>query len=257
MLRRKRGTRARPYLALTRHGPRPYLRAFVLLAWQGAVAQLVERLVRNEEVRGSTPLGSTRLPRRIVMQSRARLKPGALCAARLILPLQDRDIKAWFGPSVFEIARLIPSLCGLRTDKKSWTIMQNARDTMTYVSVLHCLHAISWGAGPDLSGLVRTAGADLSSTPSRGPVRTRSGREVVRTQEIPLFSLAQGARYSRRESVNPSMAATLPRHSMPSEGCAGWPGVTMRASRRWTWSGNRGGSSLSGSNAGYSVSNRR
>ncbi len=26
----------------------------------GAVAQLVERLVRNEEVRGSTPLGSTR-----------------------------------------------------------------------------------------------------------------------------------------------------------------------------------------------------
>ena len=27
----------------------------------GAVAQLVERLVRNEEVRGSNPLGSTRL----------------------------------------------------------------------------------------------------------------------------------------------------------------------------------------------------
>jgi hypothetical protein len=29
-------------------------------ACPGAVAQLVERLVRNEEVRGSTPLGSTR-----------------------------------------------------------------------------------------------------------------------------------------------------------------------------------------------------
>src|SRR5262249_17324782 len=29
----------------------------------GAVAQLVERLVRNEEVRGSTPLGSTRIPK--------------------------------------------------------------------------------------------------------------------------------------------------------------------------------------------------
>ena len=28
---------------------------------RGAVAQLVERLVRNEEVRGSTPLGSTRV----------------------------------------------------------------------------------------------------------------------------------------------------------------------------------------------------
>ena len=29
-------------------------------AWEGAVAQLVERIVRNDEVRGSTPLGSTR-----------------------------------------------------------------------------------------------------------------------------------------------------------------------------------------------------
>ena len=27
--------------------------------WNGVVAQLVERLVRNEKVRGSTPLGST------------------------------------------------------------------------------------------------------------------------------------------------------------------------------------------------------
>jgi hypothetical protein len=30
------------------------------LHFGGAVAQLGERLVRNEEVRGSTPLGSTR-----------------------------------------------------------------------------------------------------------------------------------------------------------------------------------------------------
>ena len=29
------------------------------LSWQGAIAQLVERLVRNEKVRGSTPLSST------------------------------------------------------------------------------------------------------------------------------------------------------------------------------------------------------
>jgi hypothetical protein len=31
--------------------------------WNGVVAQLVERLVRNEKVRGSTPLGSTILRR--------------------------------------------------------------------------------------------------------------------------------------------------------------------------------------------------
>ena len=30
--------------------------------WNGVVAQLVERLVRNEKVRGSTPLGSTISP---------------------------------------------------------------------------------------------------------------------------------------------------------------------------------------------------
>ncbi len=30
-----------------------------LSCWNGVVAQLVERLVRNEKVRGSTPLGST------------------------------------------------------------------------------------------------------------------------------------------------------------------------------------------------------
>ena len=29
------------------------------MAWEGAIAQLVERLVRNEKVRGSTPLSST------------------------------------------------------------------------------------------------------------------------------------------------------------------------------------------------------
>jgi hypothetical protein len=32
------------------------------LPFGGAVAQLGERLVRNEEVRGSTPLGSTKSP---------------------------------------------------------------------------------------------------------------------------------------------------------------------------------------------------
>jgi hypothetical protein len=32
------------------------------LHFGGAVAQLGERLVRNEEVRGSTPLGSTNIP---------------------------------------------------------------------------------------------------------------------------------------------------------------------------------------------------
>ena len=32
------------------------------MAWEGAIAQLVERLVRNEKVRGSTPLSSTILP---------------------------------------------------------------------------------------------------------------------------------------------------------------------------------------------------
>src|SRR5882724_11839954 len=42
----------------TRH---PLQRFSALLHLGGAVAQLGERLVRNEEVRGSTPLGSTSL----------------------------------------------------------------------------------------------------------------------------------------------------------------------------------------------------
>ncbi len=40
----------------------------------GAVAQLVERIVRNDEVRGSIPLGSTILPDRIVNLAR-RISP--------------------------------------------------------------------------------------------------------------------------------------------------------------------------------------
>ena len=43
---------------LTEGAPKGLFRAF--LGFQGAVAQMVERLVRNEEVRGSIPLGSTR-----------------------------------------------------------------------------------------------------------------------------------------------------------------------------------------------------
>ncbi len=35
-----------------------------LIWWNGVVAQLAERLVRNEKVRGSTPLGSTTSPAR-------------------------------------------------------------------------------------------------------------------------------------------------------------------------------------------------
>ena len=42
-------------LAVSRQSSRP------ALFYGGAVAQLGERLVRNEEVRGSTPLGSTSL----------------------------------------------------------------------------------------------------------------------------------------------------------------------------------------------------
>jgi hypothetical protein len=43
---------------LTGAASKGLFRAFV-----GAVAQMVERLVRNEEVRGSIPLGSTRNPK--------------------------------------------------------------------------------------------------------------------------------------------------------------------------------------------------
>jgi hypothetical protein len=45
---------------LTSEGPDPYLPAR-----PGAVAQLVERLVRNEKVSGSIPLSSTRTVRDI------------------------------------------------------------------------------------------------------------------------------------------------------------------------------------------------
>ena len=40
---------------------RIFLRNDVCRCFGGAVAQLGERLVRNEEVRGSTPLGSTNM----------------------------------------------------------------------------------------------------------------------------------------------------------------------------------------------------
>jgi hypothetical protein len=43
-------------MAATRQNPRQF---GLVYAYGGAVAQLGERLVRNEEVRGSTPLGST------------------------------------------------------------------------------------------------------------------------------------------------------------------------------------------------------
>ena len=44
-----------------KHCPRPptWGRARAVLAGDGAIAQLGERLVRNEEVSGSIPLGST------------------------------------------------------------------------------------------------------------------------------------------------------------------------------------------------------
>ena len=44
-------------------------RAGTILPSGGAVAQLGERLVRNEEVRGSTPLGSTKAHLRRTPQS--------------------------------------------------------------------------------------------------------------------------------------------------------------------------------------------
>ena len=46
-------------LRLTAPMGAPYLPALALALPKGAVAQLVERLVRNEEVSGSIPLGST------------------------------------------------------------------------------------------------------------------------------------------------------------------------------------------------------
>ena len=46
-------------MAATRQNPR---QIGLVYTFGGAVAQLGERLVRNEEVRGSTPLGSTNSP---------------------------------------------------------------------------------------------------------------------------------------------------------------------------------------------------
>ena len=56
----KRGT-SLDLPAHRKHCPRPptWGRARVVLAGDGAIAQLGERLVRNEEVSGSIPLGST------------------------------------------------------------------------------------------------------------------------------------------------------------------------------------------------------
>ena len=50
--------RRRARAALTPEGPIPIIRASSRPG--GAVAQMGERLVRNEEVRGSIPLGSTK-----------------------------------------------------------------------------------------------------------------------------------------------------------------------------------------------------
>ena len=47
----------------------------------GAVAQLGERLVRNEEVRGSTPLGSTKSP---VATGKKSCAKGFACVGRRI-----------------------------------------------------------------------------------------------------------------------------------------------------------------------------
>src|SRR5580700_4954565 len=52
-----------PSLTVWGGGPKwPHSPEGAILPFGGAVAQLGERLVRNEEVRGSTPLGSTRQP---------------------------------------------------------------------------------------------------------------------------------------------------------------------------------------------------
>ena len=57
----------------------------------GVVAQLVERLVRNEEVRGSTPLGSTIL--RSEPRQRFRAKDGSKRGSerRMVVGIYPRD----------------------------------------------------------------------------------------------------------------------------------------------------------------------
>src|SRR3990170_4155277 len=50
--------------------------------WTGAVAQLGERRVRNAEVRGSTPLGSTRIPADFVIEERHRRRAGGVMVFR-------------------------------------------------------------------------------------------------------------------------------------------------------------------------------
>lgn len=57
---------------------------------RGAVAQLVERLVRNEEVRGSIPLSSTTIFPNIMVMSSQLLNCWA--AVRAVVPRQARAV---------------------------------------------------------------------------------------------------------------------------------------------------------------------
>ena|SRR6516225_4558646 len=79
-------------MAASRQKPRQF--GLVLCprrAHGGAVAQLGERLVRNEEVRGSTPLGSTRVSARFIGFSASGRSPPKRQNSRSVTTLAQRD----------------------------------------------------------------------------------------------------------------------------------------------------------------------
>src|ERR1700722_10430425 len=84
-------------MAPTRQKPAAFWPGFIL---GGAVAQLGERLVRNEEVRGSTPLGSTSL------RSLRELRLGRPKTRCMKFPL--RHGRAWPFEERRRYARLCP-----------------------------------------------------------------------------------------------------------------------------------------------------
>jgi hypothetical protein len=67
----------------------------------GAVAQLGERLVRNEEVRGSNPLGSTSLPSGLSLRSRSSFSWTATGPLPLRNPRKSLLAQYWHSESEF------------------------------------------------------------------------------------------------------------------------------------------------------------
>src|SRR5690349_18266471 len=89
------------HVALTRFGGGPYIRPARGTSrapgfWLGAVAQLGERLVRNEEVSGSIPLSATRLRRaaaETATAKRASAKTGPLVLSGFALASHFSEMK--------------------------------------------------------------------------------------------------------------------------------------------------------------------